>query len=279
MKFQKIIMLFLILTVVAGFAQIRVVVADFKNESPVLFLDSWERNVPDMLQSALSRSKEITILQRKKLDAVFEEQKLALAGFSEDSALVKQIGNLAAADVILSGSIYKTGRKYRIDVNITRVKTTQIITEIAEAPDSKHLKEMMDLLANNIEFQLTGEKKYITKKEIADYPTVYFLGVAGGFLLAAALFNGQYKSNLDKYNANTNINKFDTYYDKANNAHKLTVLTGTLAVAALAGAVYCWIGNLTGGAVKAHPQNEIKIEPGVSWFPGEGGRIGVQISF
>jgi hypothetical protein len=96
--------------------------------------------------------------------------------------------------IFISGSIYKTGRQYRIDVNITRVKTTQVITEIAEAPDSKHFKEMMDLLANNIEFQLTGEKKYIGEKVIADYPTVYFLGAAGGLLFAAALFNGQYQN-------------------------------------------------------------------------------------
>ncbi len=279
MKIKKTGFFILLLSVTTGFAQIRVVIADFKNESSVIFLDSWERNVPDMLQSALSRSDKITILQRKKLDAVFEEQKLALAGFSEDSALVKQIGNLAAADVILSGSIYKTGKKYRINVNITRVKTTRVITEIAEAPDYRHLEEMMDILANNIAFQLTGNKKYIQKKVIADYPTLYFASAAGGFLLTAALFNGQYRNNLDKYKANTNISKFDIYYDRANSAHKLMVLTTSLGVAAIAGAAYCWIGNMTGGAVKAHPQNEIKIEPGVSWFPGEGGRLSVNISF
>lgn len=279
MKFKKTILFILLLTVVAGFAQIRIVVADFKNESDVLFLDSWERAVPEMLQSSLSRSDKITVLQRKKLDAVFDEQKLALSGFSEDSALVKQIGNLAAADVILSGSIYKTGEKYRIDVHLTRVKTTRVITEIAEAPDSKHLKEMMAILANNIEFQLTGEKKYIAKKVIADYPTVYFLGASGGLLLATAVFNGQYQTNLNKYNANTDINRFDSFYDQANTAHKLMILTGSLTAAALAGAVYCWIGNLTGGAVKAHPQKEIQLQPGVSWVPGEGGRVGVQIFF
>lgn len=279
MKKVKLILIILFLFLSSAFSQIRVVVADFKNESDVFFLDSWERKVPDLLRAELSRSKDITILERQKMEAIFEEQKLALAGFVNDSALVKQIGNLVGAEVIISGTIYKVGNKYRIDVNITRVKTTKVITEKAEAPDTKHLNDMVDILANNINFQLTGNNKYIEKKKIADYPTRYFLAATGGFLLAAALTNGQYQKNLDLYQKNTDLDKFDNFYDKANNAKKLTVLLGSLGVAALMGSVYCWIGNMTGGAVIAHRQKDIQLKPDVSWLPGEGGRLSVQISF
>jgi len=279
MKIIKLILLTIFLLSTSAFSQIRVVVADFKNESDVFFLDSWERKVPDLLRAELSRSKDITILERQKMDAIFEEQKLALAGFVNDSALVKQIGNLVGAEVILSGSIYKVGKKYRIDVNITRVKTTRVITEKAEAPDAKHLNDMVDILANNIDFQLTGKNKYIEQKKIADYPTKYFLAATGGFLLAAVLTNGQYQKNLDLYNQNTDLDKFDSFYDKANNAKKLTVLLGSLGAVAIMGSLYCWIGNMTGGAVRAHRQKEIQLTPDVSWLPGEGGRLSVQISF
>ncbi len=262
-----------------AYTQIRIVVADFKNESPAMFLDSWERSVPDLLRAELSRSEEIIILERQQLDAIFEEQKLALAGFVDDSSLVQQIGKLMGAEIILSGAIYKVGKKYRIDVNITRVKTTHVISEKAEAPDAEHLKDMIDILANNIKLQLTGKGKYRDKIVIADYPTKYFLGATAIFATAAILTNAQYRNNLDKYHQNTELDNFDTYYDKANTAKKLSILAGGLGVAAFAGTLYCWIRNLTGGAVTAHVKTEVDIKPEVSWIPGQEGRFGVQISF
>ena len=277
-KLMKTLIL-IILFSVTSYAQINVVVADFKNESDVFFLDSWERSVPDLLRAELSRSKSITILERHKMDAIFEEQKLALAGFIQDSALVKQIGNLVGADVILSGTIYKVGRKFRIDVNITRIKTTHVIAEKAESPDTDHLNDMVDILANNIEYQLTGKKKYIERKKIADYPTKYFLAATGGFVIATVLSNASYQDNLDKYQKNEDLDKFDSYYDKANNAHKLAIIMGSLGGAALLGSVYCWVGNMTGGAIVAHRQKEYQITPGVGILPEKGGYLSVQIHF
>lgn len=269
----------LLISVQLSRAQINVVVADFKNESDVLFLDSWERSVPELLKAELTQDHELNLLERRKMDAIFEEQKLALAGFVNDSALVKQIGNLVGADIILNGSIYKIGRKFRIDVNITRVKTTRVITEIAEAPDRNHLKTMIDILANNIRYQLTGNQKYIEQRKIADYPTLYFLAATGGLAVAALVSQQAYTSNYDKYHEATELKKFDSYYNKANNAHKLAILFGGMGAVALGGTIYCWIGNMTGGAVKAHRQSQLDIRPGLLWLPGTEGRLSVQITF
>ena len=141
------------------------------------------------------------------------------------------------------------------------------------------MKEMIDILANNINLQLTGKGKYTDKTIIADYPTKYFLGATAVFVTAAILTNAQYKDNFDKYHQNTHLDKFDIYYNKANNAQKLTIVFGTLASAALIGTVYCWIGNMTGGAIRAHVQTEVDIKPEIGWIPGQEGRLGVQIFF
>lgn len=277
-KMIKILVLFLILTSTIT-AQVRVVVADFKNESDAFFLDSWERSVPDFLRAELSQSKEIILLERQKMEAIFEEQKLALAGFIQDSALVQQIGNLVGADIILSGSIHQISNQYRIDVNITRVKTTEVLTEKVEAPEPRHQKEMLNILANNVLYRLTGLGSYVAEKRITDYPTGYFLAGTAALTVAAILSHVQYQSNYDAYHNNTELDNFDTYYDKANNAQKLTVVLGGLAGAALFGTIYCWIGNMTAGSIRAHQQRDIDIKPGLSWQPGTEGRLYVQIHF
>ncbi len=277
-SFKTILFSILLLTVVAP-AQIRVVVADFTNTSDVLKLDAWERTVPDLLQAELSRSPEIHILERRKLDAVFEEQKLALAGFVQDSALVQQIGHLLGAEVILSGKLYKLGRTFRIDVNITRVKTTQVITETVTAPDSHHLSAMLDILANNVLFRLTGNGTYRYEQEIADCPTLYFLSAGAGLALASYISYAQYQSNQDKYRTNTSLDRFDEYYDKANNAHKLYIAFAWLSAAAVTGTVVCWIKNKTGGEVKAAPQQNPDVHPTIGFIPGKEARFGVQIRF
>ena len=88
------------------YAQLNIAVTHFSNNSNILVLDSWESTVPSLLRSELARSKHIILVERDKLAAIFEEQKLALAGFI-DSSKIKDIGNLAGADFIVSGNIQK----------------------------------------------------------------------------------------------------------------------------------------------------------------------------
>ena len=54
---------------------------------------------------------------------------------------------------------------------------------------------------------------------------------------------------------------------------------GSLGGAALLGTVYCWVGNMAGGAVVAHRQDEVQITPGMGLLPEKGGYVSVQISF
>lgn len=261
-------------------AQINVVVAEFRNESQAIFLDAWERSVPDLLQAELSRLPDIVILEREKLEAIFEEQRLALAGFIQDSALVRQIGNLAGADVIISGSIYSFGSNTRIDVNMTRVKTTEVRTEKAEAPDSKHLKEMIDLLANNIGYHLTGSGHYEERRSISAYPTRYFFAGALALGVAAAVANNNYRDNLDQYKKTTELDKFDTYYNRANDAKKLTTILIGSSLAALGGTLFCFIKNRTTDDITAHTQNqELSILPSIEFNREQEVCFNVQILF
>lgn len=260
------------------FAQITVVVADFKNESDEFHLDSWERSVPALIRSEISQSDDIVVLERDKLEAVFEEQKLYLTGFI-DSSKVQQVGKLLGAQFIISGRIHKIDKHYRIDVDIIRIKTAQVKTEKAEAPDSKHLKEMTSLLSNNIKYHLTGKGSYKERISISGYPTKYFLGATVGFGVAAYFTNKSYVDNLDKYDQNNKLDEFDTYYDKANNARKLTIVMASLAASALAGTIYCLIRNRTTDAITAYPKTKVNIKPALGFNLNREVQLSVQIHF
>jgi len=260
-------------------AQVRVAVGNFENASDIIFLDGWSRSVPQLLQTELSRYNGMILLERQKMEEIFKEHELALSGFVEDSALVDQLGKLSGADIVLAGTINKIGRKYRIDVNLIRVNTTTVRVESVTADDKDHLKVMIDILANNIAFQITGSGSHKTAVKIKSFPTMWFLGsgvVFGGLTLAA---NDSYKKNLDKYNSTTDLDKFDKYYDNANSAQKLTAVMGGLAATAVLGGLYCWIRNLNGPEIKAKTAKEDQARVSFYINPTREKSFGIQINF
>ena len=64
---QKLLFYMFLFILPAGFfshlsAQVRVAIAEFKNESSAFYLDQWEKSIPDLLQEKLSRSSDLIIL-------------------------------------------------------------------------------------------------------------------------------------------------------------------------------------------------------------------------
>jgi TolB-like protein len=225
-------------------AQIQIAIGEFINESNIYYLDQWEQTIPDMLQTKLSGSPNIAVLERRKLKAVLEEQALALSGLT-DSLNVQKIGTMLQAEYIILGSIHELAGQYRIDANIVKVKTGQIQSEKVVSPDMKHLSEMVELLGNNILYSLTGNGEYKKSAKISKYPTKYFLAATVGLGVATLLVRNEYKKSLDEYHNNTELEQFDKLYDKANFTNKLSITLATLTGTALVGTIYCWLRNLS----------------------------------
>lgn len=225
-------------------AQIQIAIGEFVNESNIYYLDQWEQTVPDMLQTKLSGSSNIAVLERRKLKAVLEEQALALSGLT-DSLNVQKIGTMLQAEYIILGSIHELAGQYRIDANIVKVKTGKIQSEKVVSPDMKHLSEMVELLGNNILYSLTGNGEYKKSTKISKYPTKYFLAATVSLGVATLLVRNEYKKSLDEYHNNTELEQFDKLYDKANFTNKLSITLATLTGTALVGTIYCWLRNLS----------------------------------
>ena len=259
-------------------AQIRLAITNFENQTDEILLDGWQRNLPDYLGAELGNSEQIILLERNRLKELFAEMHLALSGFIEDSALVNKIGRMAGADVIISGVITKFEKRYVILTHITRVKTTEVMVEKVEAPDNRHFRQMVRLLANNIRFRLTGQGKYLNKASLKRYPTRYFLlSTVVSALIAGALKNSSDKAYQDYHNA-TSLKDMDRFYDRANGLHKLSGLFFTMAGAGLLGSVYCWIKNMKQADLKAGSAEKFSVR--YQWqFRRKGAGFAVQIRF
>jgi len=223
-------------------AQITVAISDFQNRTGKIYLDTWEQQVPEFLKSELSRSPDITLLERRDLKAILDEQTLTMSGLV-DTATAQQVGKLLGAQYVITGTITQVASRIRIDAKIISVATGKSVSEKAEAPDTKYLSEMAELLGNNLRFQLTGSGQYRHRRALKKYPTPYFLAGTAVTLAAALIVNNSFHDKQDEYRSAAALEDFDSYYDSANRLNKARYALFTAAGVCAAATLYCWIRN------------------------------------
>jgi len=268
-------LLFLFILLNNVFGQVRIAVSDFSNKSDVLFLDAWERSVPNLLRSNLSASDQVTVLDRNKLDKVLEEQALSLSGLT-DSSQVKSIGKLLGAEFILSGTIDQQNNEIVISADLVRVKTGEIQTEIVRSYNKDHKVAMVEMLADNLLYRLTGEGSYQQQKVFRSNSIWYWTG-ATVLLGGAALYtNSLYRENQDNYDSATDLKNFDKYFDRTNSSK--TLFTG-LAVStgvALVGTLIDLMSGDASNTIKSGHTGQSVLKSNV-YLTGK--EIGLQIHF
>ena len=232
-----------LMSVQTAHAQLRVAVGDFENQTHDLVLDGWARNLSDYLSSELSQSKDLVLVERTRLNEIMKEYHLALSGLINDSSKAEQVGKLAGADVLISGIITKIEHRYVILAHLTRVKNGEVSVERVEAPDRKHFKEMVGLLANNIKFRLTAWGKYQTQVAINKYPTLYFLATSLATAASAYILNSQFSKAQSDYTEEHRLDRIQPAYDKANRLYKWRNAVWTVAAGSFAAALVSFIHN------------------------------------
>lgn len=234
--------LFLVLTNTTQ-AQITLAIADFTNRTERIYLDSWEQKIPEFLHSELSRSNDIVLVERKSLRALLDEQALSMTGLIDSAA--QEVGRLLSARYMITGSINEAGEWLRIDARIINVKTGKVVSEKVQCKDQNQVDKMVQLLANNLRYQLTGEGDYQPKISLGKYPTFYFLIGTLGSGLATLLVHDQYIQKRHDYQHTTSLNAFNPAYDSANRLYRTRAVLMSVTGIGLAGTLYCWIKNLS----------------------------------
>ena len=137
-KFPIILLLLISIVIETTLAQQPIAIGDFKNDSEVFYLDSWEKSIPEFLKSELSKAEELIVVERQQLESVLREQALSMTGLI-DSATAQSVGQMVGAQYMISGKISKTGKWIRIDARIIQVSTGQVKSEKVRGQDNQHL--------------------------------------------------------------------------------------------------------------------------------------------
>lgn len=252
-------------------AQIAVAISDFHNQAGKFYLDSWEEKIPEFLKSELSRSPEITLVERQNIKAILDEQALTMAGLV-DTAKAQQVGKLAGAEYIITGTINEVGSRVRIDAKVINVSSGKVLSEKVDAPGQQYLSEMVELLGNNLRYQLIGSGKYRGKISLKKYPTLYFLAGTAAALTATLLVNKAFHDKQDEYRQASGLEDFDNLYDSANQLNKARYALATVTAIGAVGTLYCWIRNLS-------PEEVLAAEPLLLPYFGYSGKREFLVGF
>ncbi|MDZ7330611.1 MAG: CsgG/HfaB family protein [candidate division KSB1 bacterium] len=218
--------------------KIIVAVMDFKNNSSVFGYDRFERTITELLKTELSRSTDLLVVERSKLEAILREQALAQAGILATQE-AQQVGRLAGADFIISGEINAIGSQFRIDAHLIKAGTGQISGEKVTSRSADNIEQMIRLLAQNIIFNLTGKGERLQSAKLRNYRSHW--AALGTIALAAAtaIFHFNYQNKYDRYLQTDLFGDFDRYYSDANRSYRArnislsATIAGTLATIAL----------------------------------------------
>lgn len=245
--------LLLILFCFCGFIwsdPVSVAVGQFENRSDRIYLDSWAEKAPEYLRHELSAHPDIVLVERHQLEAILSEQALGMTGLT-DSSKAREVGRLISARYIITGTITREDQWVRIDAKVINTTTGTVLTEKVQSKNNSYLSEMVELLGNNLGYQLSGRGAYQSSLKIRKYPATLFLGItlAGGF--ATGFVHHEYTRQRDEYRSNDRLKSMNDSYNRANRLYKARNILIGVTGAALIGTLYCWWHNQSPEAVMA----------------------------
>jgi serine/threonine protein kinase len=100
-------------------------VLDFDNHAKDPALDGFRQGLRDMLVTDLARVSKVKVVERSRLNAVMDEQKLARTDFIDPRTAVR-LGKGLSAKSLLTGSYLISGDDVRVDVRLISVETGEI---------------------------------------------------------------------------------------------------------------------------------------------------------
>ena len=147
--------------------------------------------VSDLIRTAMVNTGLFVVVDRQAINKVLEEQALQKTGVCSDTSCTVKVGQLLAANKIMTGSVIKIGTRISINVNIIDVEKASIDFAESQSADSIDRVEDATLgLSDRIAKRITGRNP---QKGM-------FAGVAdradGGALWRSAVLPGwgQYRS-------------------------------------------------------------------------------------
>lgn len=147
----------------------RIAIIYFDNSSSEPALDKLKKGLADMLITDLSNINMLTIVERDKIEAILQEQKLNNSkDFDPNTA--SKIGKLLGAQIILTGGYFEMMGSLRVDARFIDVQTGKILK--ADGVDGetnnffKLQKQLTWKIIKNLDTKVSDEEKsFIANQE------------------------------------------------------------------------------------------------------------------
>lgn len=151
-----------VLVSVSAYAGEKVAVLDFKS---IIASEDLGIAVAEILRTELVGLGDYTVIERGMLEQIVEEQSLQLSG-AIDSETAVEIGKLAGAKLVVTGSIVKTGSVYTINARFIDVETgVAKIGQNIRGQGEDEISNMVHQLALIITGKTTVTEEVITVTE------------------------------------------------------------------------------------------------------------------
>jgi len=131
--------------------RVKIGIIEFQSLNEEAKKDNLGKIVSEMLTTSFVNSESFKIIEREQLQKVVQEFQLGQSGII-DTSYAKQIGKIAGADAIVTGSVTKIGNDLRLDARIIDVESGIILTaEKSEGKvDLKSIGTMTDHIVANL---------------------------------------------------------------------------------------------------------------------------------
>jgi TolB-like protein len=286
--FIVIAFLFMIASPLHGLEEVKIsaAVLEFTNNTGNSQYDYLEKAIPKTLTTELSKSKQLVIVEREKVDKILKEQELGMAGVTNASK-IDSIGKILAADYIIYGDFTflesKDNKKILINAHYTRIKTGAVQSEKAKGY-LKFLDGHIELLSNNLRNKIAGESDYLESLKVGMPIGRYLLIGTGVSLITTGVLHYFFMNAREDYRNSTTLSSIDDNYKKTeiiywtrNSFAGLTLVLGFITAASY---IFDW--GETGEILAFNPftsDNDIAFSPGFNLQPvGNNDKMGYNIS-
>ena len=134
--------------------RVKIGIIEFQSLNEEAKKDNLGKIVSEMLTTSFVNSESFKIIEREQLQKVVQEFQLSQSGII-DTSYAKQIGKIAGADAIVTGSVTKIGNDLRLDARIIDVESGIILT--AEKSEGKVDLKSIGMMADRIVANLVNK--------------------------------------------------------------------------------------------------------------------------
>ncbi|KAA3604612.1 MAG: hypothetical protein DWQ06_03985 [Calditrichaeota bacterium] len=210
-------------------SQTKIAVVDFQTLEDDFSILNITSQFPNLLQTELSDFAEFTLVERRDLDKVLQEQEFIGSELTEDSEAIS-LGNLYGADFVINGQIFKESEnEIRIDVKILHVQTGKTLGEKVSGK-RKYLSRMAELLAKNIHASISGSKDRVKELQVASQSNKGMIFMTLASTAFAGISFWQSKIAAKNYKEETQLSKIEGKYKTAKRWQKASIYGSVSAV-------------------------------------------------